>query len=322
MKTRTPRLFGMAAFAATVIGLALSARADVILPDPDYHWAFTNGANGTNSGNVATSPLTITNNSSGTVAFSNSGLDLTGNIGAQNTPQSKAGYASGALPGLGTLSKVTISFWVNTPVKKSGYQNIMIIGPSNGTLTGTDNVMYMRYDSSVGNDNNKFELFIGGSDTSGITTIQSEMTPSLNGEWHFFAISYDGTSSKVSNSSIQQTATGTLDNRGNANLQIYQGSYDLDDDLLRQGFYWGQGGVNWETNKGAMHFDSDTEIVLGSNIDFSRSLSGMLKDVRIYDDVLTAEQIGAIRAIPEPQAAALVLLSALCTAAISRRRRR
>ena len=49
MKTRTPRLFGMAAFAATVIGLALSARADVILPDPDYHWAFTNGANGTNS---------------------------------------------------------------------------------------------------------------------------------------------------------------------------------------------------------------------------------------------------------------------------------
>lgn len=324
MKTtsHTPQhLIRLAAFVAILIGSMTLIHAQS-LPDPVYHWTFTDGDGGANSGTALISPLTITNNTSGTVAFSDTGLNLTGNIGAQNTPQAQAGYAMGALGSIGTLSQFTLTFWIYTPVAKSGYQSILTIGPSNGDMTGADDVLFIRYNSSVGSNNNKLEVWVGGSDVTGITTQQSESTPVLNGEWHFIAISYDGTSTRVDNSIVQQNATGTTTNRGTSNLQIYQGSADFDDNLARQGFNWGLGGTNWQTNKGALELGDDSSIFLGSRTDFSRTLSGMLKDVRIYDEVLSVSQINDIRTIPEPQSMALILMAALSSVALYRTRRR
>lgn len=291
-----------------------------ILPDPIFHWELTNGVN---SGTSSINPLTITNNTSGTAAFSTNGLNLTGNIGGQDTPQAQAGYALGSLGNVGALSQFTITFWINTPVAKSGYQSILTMGPEDGGMGGSNNVLFLRYNSSVGNNNNKLEVWpVGSSDVSGITQQQTNTTLITNNAWTFVAISYDGTSTRVDNSLVQSNATGTTNNRGTANLQVYQGSDVLTNNILREGYYWGLGSTNWLTNKGSLELGTNPSIFLGSKDDFSRSLSGYLKDVRVYDEVLSASQIGDIRAIPEPQSLALILMGVISSIAFYRGCRR
>lgn len=278
-------------FFPAILILVLSAAGSAAAPEPLYHWRLTDGSN---AGTASMSNLTIESGTEGIVAFTEDGLDSTQTIPGNTA---KSGIATGSLGAAADLSKFTITFWVKTPVAQSGYQNILAILPANESEREAEDRLLIRFKSNKGDNSNKLEVMVGGPDSSGIVTIQEEMIPSPNGEWRFFAISYDGTSPRVDNSDAQAAATGS-ENRGTSNLQIYQASENPGDALARQGFNWGKGGDRWVINHGPVMLGDHATILLGNQADLTRGLVGLLKDVHVYNDVLTAAEIENIRTNP------------------------
>ncbi len=239
--------------------------------------------------------LVIDNAVGGSAFFSEDGLDSSVNVLGDI---SKSSVTKGSLDDLESLSEFSVTFWVKIPVAQSGFQNILAVASSDDPEGG----LLIRLNSSKGGNANKIEVLIDAPKASGILALQEEMTPSPNGEWRFFAISYDGTSARVDQSEKQAAATEALqsENRGTSNLQIYQASAAPQDVLLRQGFHWGKKGGQWIENYGALSLGKDVMVFLGNEPHFSRGLVGLLKDVRIYPRVLTMAEIEAIRSASLP----------------------
>lgn len=269
------------------LALFLSAVGSSAVSEPLFHWGLADGAN---VGTASMADLTIDSGTEGIIAFSEDGLDSTQTILGNTT---KSGVAIGNLGSAVDLSKFTITFWVKTPLAQVGYQNILVLLPASENQT--ESRLLVRYKSSKSDQSNKLEVMVGGQEASGIVAMQEEMTPTPNEEWRFFAISYDGTSTRVNNSEAQGAATSRAENRGASNLQIYQASENSGDILVRQGFNWGKGNDQWSVNYGPLMLGANASIFLANQADFTRGLVGQLKDVRIYNDVLSVDEIENVR---------------------------
>jgi len=275
-------LFFLAALALFVSTVGSSA-----VSKPLFHWGLVDGSN---AGTVSMADLTIDSGTEGIVVFSEDGLDSTQTIHGNTN---KSGVATGNLGDAVDLSKFTITFWVKMSLAQVGYQNILVLLPASENQT--EGRLLVRFKSSKSDQSNKLEVMVGGQEASGIVAMQEEMTPTPNGEWRFFAISYDGTSTRVNNSEAQEAATSKAENRGASNLQIYQASENPEDILVRQGFNWGRGDDQWSVNYGPLMLGANTSIFLANQGDFTRGLVGQLKDVRIYNDVLSVDEIENVR---------------------------
>ncbi|MDR1279298.1 MAG: LamG domain-containing protein, partial [Opitutaceae bacterium] len=309
MKKNRNVILALAAAAAIMHTLPIQA-ADA----PLYQWKF-DADTGANTGNTSGGALSITNNANANVRFAGGYLDLTANVRGN---ASSSGYATLGSANIGTLNQYTITMWVKAS-ELLGYQNLLSIGP-NGTFgaNDTDNTLTVRLNGG------KLELYTKDTTAGAINNVATAPAFATNA-WVFIAISYDGTSAKGSWSAAQVAATsGSAGERANCNMQLYIGDSVTGSTLFRTGVNWGQNDANYDVNKGPLALGTDASIFLGNrqNSQADRGFTGLMDDIRIYDTILSASEINAVRleqlssAIPEPGAAALWVGGAAASLAI------
>ncbi|HEY9250674.1 MAG TPA: LamG domain-containing protein [Rariglobus sp.] len=283
-------------FASGCLLLALVApsvmRAQTALIQYDFDEG--TGTTAASSGSLTGSDLTLSSvgthltwaSSSSTLSGSGSALVMDGANRGTNL-----GYVTGDGTALNTnLSAFTITLWVNLSTPANSDRLLAFTDGSNG--------FDLRLNTVSGNNSTLSLNVDGGSATS-------TSSATVGGEWVFIAVSYDGT----------QSAN---------NVSIYNGTTSISASLLGSVLTINSGSVN---TLGSTNLSSALRVgsaygTAGSD----RTPAGMFDDIRIYDSVLDASEIEAVRAsaisIPEPSVAALVFAVAGLVVAGARRRRR
>lgn len=265
-----------------------------------YEYAFDSGS-GANTGAGSGGTLSVSNSGTGGVTFGTTGgvggggvLNLTG---GQTYNTSNAGYATGALTGLGTQTGVTVAMWVKFSASAlTSNARLFVLGASDVGAAG-----------SVGlslNGAGKLNVYVDG----GSTADTINLGPTLSADtWYFIALTYDGTSSGSTNSTVQGAAT-TDGNTKNGQLYVGTATSAVTDTPVKIGLT----GPNYNDSRGSIDFGASTALYLGNRADYTRGLNGMIDDVSIYSGVLSQTSLDNLRlaSVPEPGVAAMLAIGA------------
>ncbi|MDR1282225.1 MAG: LamG domain-containing protein [Opitutaceae bacterium] len=297
-----PRCLAATLALASLTGAALAQT----IPSPLVHYTFDEGSGATaaNSGSAADGDITL-----------NRGTNTAVSWGTLNNTPSGAGYAlsfdgtnagdsnTGSNVGAGTnvteltdgFSSLTTSLWVNISGLAASPTRLISVASS-----GTNGFSFRLENTTL--TSVKLQLWVNGASVTTTNSID------VSSGWVFLAVSYDG------------TATSN-------NVNFYAGGTDTGTPLLQLD------AAARTLNEGSVASLSiasrDYRLRLGSGQEYSgnRSPAGLIDDVRIYDSVLSADQIAAIRMdtlvpVPEPAtAAAFAGLAALLLAGLAAARR-
>lgn len=276
-----------------------------------YEYTF-DSASGANTGTGSGGTLAVANSGSGGVSFSSTGgvggggaLNLTSN---QTYNSSNAGDATGTLTGLGTQTGITVAMWVKfSAAALTTNARLFVLGASDVGAVG-----------SVGltlNGSGKLNVYVDG----GSTADTINLGPTLSADtWYFIALTYDGTSSGSTNSTVQGAAT-TDGNTKNGQLYIGTATSAVTDTPVKIGLT----SPNYNDSRGSIDFGASTALYLGNRADYTRGLNGMIDDVSIYSGVLSQASLDSLRleSVPEPKVAALLAAGAGCLLFLRNRRR-
>ncbi len=261
-----------------------------------FEYDFASGS-GANTGTASGGTLAVSNSGTGGVTFGTTGgvggggvLNLTGN---QTYNTSNAGYAAGTLTGLGTQTGVTVAMWVKfSAAALTSNARLFVLGASDVGAVG-----------SVGltlNGAAKLNVYVDG----GSTADTINLGPTLSADtWYFIALTYDGTSSGSTNSTVQGAAT-TDGNTKNGQLYVGTATSAVTDSPVKIGLT----SPNYNDSRGSIDFGASTALYLGNRADYTRGLNGMIDDVSIYSGVLSQTSLDTLRleSVPEPGVAALL----------------
>ena len=298
---------------------------------PIYQWNF-NGGTGTPNVTAGGGNLTITNSTHGASTFNGTGVtgaagdnayDGYNAVNQYNTAD-PAGIASTAvgdvLSGLGTLTDFTVTFWMKS-------NNAFPMPNQNGSSINARLVMVgtsSTYDQGAGglelalNSSDKLQKGVNGNNpisTNSFSTFLPANGMSAS-DWVFVAFGYDGnTSNSVFFDPVIQAATGSADNN---NAYVYLGSKTASPVLFDSAAVLAAG----NTSPGPVLLGSSAFAFLGNRSSLSRDFTGSIDDVRIYNSVLSASDLDAVRASAVPEPTSAVILGILGAAGLSRRRRR
>lgn len=265
-----------------------------------YQYAFDGGA-GANIGSLSGGDLSLTNSSSGGVAFSGSGGVLGGALNATSgqtyNASNPAGAATGTLSGLGTMNAITVTMWVKLSASAlNNFGRLFVLGAND---VGATNSIAMSLNGA-----GKLNLYLNSSDTTNMTNLGPALTADT---WYFIAISYDGSSVTSTNSAVQSVATGGADAR---NGQLYVGT--VADPVARTGVKVGQG-LNYNDSRGSIAFSSVSASYVANRSDLTRGVVGEFDDIRVYDGVLTASEVEGVRVMSSsiPEAGSTTVFAAV-----------
>lgn len=316
------RMVLAALFGASCIGT--SARAALI------YWQNFDGGDGIADspvdigGNLAVSnsggsPPVMTNFSSGGGIFGGSYDASSNSTQGVATPGGAGGLASTGAPGgsavnLGTMNALTVTMWVKADQLPTTASNqaarLIVLGASGVTDVQAANSLSIVARSAVGGTPSKSNTIqvlsqtldptVGGIGSSPVDALVTE-------QWTFIALTYDGTSLQGNNSMVQNTATGGL---SSVNGQYYRGS-DTSAVVRTEIPMTTTAGDATAASQGAFNFGASGVVYLAGRPSGSRQFDGWIDDVRIYDGVLSATDVEAVRlqgliGVPEPSSILLI----------------
>jgi hypothetical protein len=275
----------------------------------------------------------------GTASFAATGGVVGGTLNANvasaldATPLAATTLAGGsAISGLGSLSKFTLSFWVNvdsyrTSGSASRDHRTVIIGDaaSLGEIalgaTGANSVVFT-VRNNIGSKLNPrtIDVVVNGSAAAGLDGVGNPKgivgTTTTAGTWQFIALTYDGTSTNANDSTDQLAATGGA---SQVNGQLYFGSaanavtrFDapFNNDFSSNATH----GDATKPSAGAVNFGAAAKLFLANNAAATRGLDGFIDDVRLYDTILSAAEVEELRlqsgGVPEPAGLASLVVVA------------
>jgi hypothetical protein len=293
-----------------------------------------NFENGDGLADAGVGDLGITNNagaSPGNTFFSTTNgvvagsYDATSNVTANNSVNSNGiastaatgGSALSALPNAGTLDQFTISFWMKTQTLGTSARGgrLLALGQTGTTdILNANSVGFAQIGTGVASVS-KIAPYFGATDLTNALGIGA--ANNLN-EWTFIAMSYDGTSSNGDNSTIQQAATGS-----SINGQFYRGT-DTTSVVRSDLPFVTTVGTPSSSSLGSLSVGTSALLYLANRPALTRAYDGWIDDVRIYDSVLTANDVETVRlqgiGVPEP--ATLLQIGLGLTGMIAMRNRR
>lgn len=173
------------------------------------------------------------------------------------------------------LGSFTVTAWVSSLSAKADRRRLFFL--SGGSTRAID-IFF-----SAGTNGNVISLAVAGSATENperiVTSAPSVFVPNGSTDWYFVAISYDA-------------ATGATNFYAGAQDDVLATSSRM---LLNA-----QGGVY------TMPTNSTSLNVGNSSVGAAGSFDGILSDVRFYGEVLDAQSIEALHAVPEPTTAMIL----------------
>jgi hypothetical protein len=287
-----------------VVGMILTGRANADL----YYWQNFEGGDGTPEVTLAGGNLAIRNTGVATTAFSSTGGIFGGSWDGTSNPAlgSTGGIASTAVAGgtpidlSGLTGQITISMWVKVQTFTNtvgGASRLFVLGSSGITDINQSNSMGFAQLSGGGafeagdGQGTKFLAYLGSGTSGDLTGAGGVGAVNNVDEWTFIAFSYDGTSSFGDDSAVQSTATGSA-----INGQFYRGT--ATESVVRNPLPVTVTGQPGDSSKGVLGMGSNGIVHLGNRTNsnlHARSLDGWIDDVRIYDAVLSAAQVDAVR---------------------------
>jgi hypothetical protein len=241
-----------------------------------------------------------------------------------------------AISGLGTLSKFTISLWVNVDSYRTttGSRDHRLLNIGKSTAPGdialganaADSIVFTVRNNASGKLNPKtIDVVLNGSAAAGQTGGNPNGivgTTTTAGTWAFVALTYDGTSTNANDSADQLAATSGA---SQVNGQLYFGTSALvatrfdapfNNDFINHG-------DSTKPSAGPVNFGSTAKLLLANNATANRGLDGYIDDVRIYDSILTAAEVENVRleSAPVPEPSSLLLAGLGIFTAIGARQR-
>jgi hypothetical protein len=214
------------------------------------------------------------------------------------------------LSGLGTVSQFTMTFWFNVDAYRtsggsSRDHRLVILTTSTGAPdinfgTVSANTVAFTVRNNIGSKLNPraIDVMLNGSWASGLDGVGNPTgivgTTTTAGTWNFVALTYDGTSTNANDSAAQLAATGGV---SQVNGQLYFGTsatpvtrFDapLNSDFTAHG-------DATKPSAGSITFDDSSKLLLANNTAATRGLDGYMDDFRIYNTILTATEVEALR---------------------------
>lgn len=170
------------------------------------------------------------------------------------------------------LESFSVTAWVSNLDAKTDRRRLFFL--SGGSTRAID-IFF-----SAGTNGNVISLAVAGSGTENperiVTSAPSVFVPNGSADWYFVAITYDATSGATS---------------------FYAGAQD---DLLKNS---SASLLNSSGNVYTMPTNSTTVNIGNSSIGATGVFGGYLSDVRFYGEVLDAQAIESLHAVPEPSTA-------------------
>lgn len=296
--------------AAALLALPGLASAQTAL----YQWDF-DAANGNNTGSGTGGTLSTV----GTATFTGSGVTgiagdnaltvsnaYTGGTGSGNSARNVSGL------NVGTLSKFTVTLWVNlTTGDMTNFGRLVEIGSNTNPDNNAGSLAMLM-------SNGQIQLGVNGttSTSTGLTNFTSN-----TGNWVFLAFAYDGTSSTAYNSSSMSGAGFASTNDA---ALMFGTTTTSATTIFNPGI--ATAASSFQQSPGSIAATATATVYLGNRSDGGRGLTGQIDDVRLYSSILTTTQIEAIRvegvtAVPEPSTYTAIL-GGLALVGVALRRRR
>jgi hypothetical protein len=230
------------------------------------------------------------------------------------------------ITGMGTLSKFTVSFWLNIDSYRTGALNnthtrALILGDSSigdinvGALGANSVAFGVRNNTTSVPNPRALDITVNGSSSTALSSVGNFQgipgTTTTAGQWTFVALTYDGTSVNADNSGDQLIATGGL---SSVNGQLYMGTTVATPTRFAVPFTndFTTHGVATNPSAGLVGLGSAARLFLANSIGSNRGLDGFLDDVRVYDSLLSATEVEIVRQqgllgiIPEPSSLCLI----------------
>jgi hypothetical protein len=209
--------------------------------------------------------------------------------------------------GVGTLSQFTLTMWMkgDTAVASQAFARHFMAGISPTTDTASNPSIYLL----MANGN----LQVGVNGFNATPTLSMALAPT---DWNFIAVVYDGVTTNPYFSTDMQAAVGTANN-----MAILTGG--ISGSVTNVGSAGLNTGVTpFTTSPGPAPLGSSAYAFMANRSSFTRGFDGTIDDVRLYSGLLNTSTLDAIRlaAVPEPDAASLLAVSAFGLAYLRRRR--
>jgi hypothetical protein len=318
----------VAVVVSTLILISASGRSYGAL----VYWQNFEGGDGVADAGVGDLGITNTGGGSpGNTFFSTTNgvvggsYDATNNVTANNSANfngiassaATGGTALSALPNSGTLNQFTISFWMKTQTLGTSARGgrLLALGQAGTTdILNANSVGFAQIGTGVASVS-KIAPYFGTTDLTNALGIGA--ANNLN-EWTFVAISYDGASSNGDNSATQLAATGS-----SINGQFYRGT-DTTSVVRSDLPFVTTVGTPSSSSLGSISVGTTALLYLANRPALTRAYDGWIDDVRIYDSVLTADDIETVRlqgiGVPEPASLLLIGLSIIGVVGLRSRR--
>lgn len=276
MKTRT-----LLAIAMLAAGLGAAVHAQT----PIYKWNF-DGASGTGVPAITAGGGTLST-LLGSGSFTGAGpLGGATDFAYNGTGTSDGARSAADISGLGTLNQMTVTFWVRSSVAFTSQGNasarILMLGNSTG------------YDEAGGNSSPGFSLALAGSTglqyniNNGTQPSQSGVfTPYAANQWVFVVVEYDGTSGPY-----YSGAMGTALGNNSRNLAIMTGT---DAASIGAPTMEAMTISDYSTSPGPITNTATMCLLVGNRNSANRGFMGRIDDIRIYNTLLTSNQLEAVR---------------------------
>jgi hypothetical protein len=278
MKTR--KLLAIAMLAAG-FGAAVHAQT------PLYQWSF-NGVSGTGVPSITAGGGTLSTLGSG--SFTGAGPSGAATDFAYNGTGTSDGATSAAdISGLGTLNQMTVTFWIRSSVAYTSQGNssarLLMLGNSTS------------YDESNPGSAPGFSLALAGSTglqyniNKGVQPSQgSVFTPYAANQWVFVVVEYDGTAGGAYYSGAMGTALGN----SSRNMAIMTGT---DAASIGAPTMVPMTISDYSTSPGPITNTATMCLLVGNrnNGSVNRGFMGRIDDIRIYNSLLTSNQLETVR---------------------------
>jgi PKD repeat protein len=278
--SRAARLGGMAGTACLLLAGATGLPAQT----PVYQWNF-NGATGTGVPSITAGGGTLST-LIGAGSFTGAGATGLGTDWAyQGTSASDGCRNAGDLSGLGTISNLTVTFWINPAVAYASLPTtlarLLMLGNASS------------YDESAGNASPGFSLALNGTGlqyniNNGSEPIQANVfTPYSANQWVFVVMEYDGLATTNFSSAL-----GAALGNSSGNLAFITGTTTASigspimENLPVNGKSISPGPI---TNTAPMYF------FVGNRASGGRGFDGLIDNINIYTNLLTLSQLESLR---------------------------
>lgn len=284
-------------------------------PAPVYRWSFNQNdvSPGTTNiipdvGSEAILEMVLADGVTRTNLFSVNGGGVSGNLQCYTNdralelnlgtmggsgPIARTPNADHVLTNLGVLKQFTITAWIKADDVFSGFPRILMLTSQNGDTGDTGPMItFLQYNWWAAGIMNTLQLKVNGANqtsSGGLIAPSGMLAASTN--WIFLAVTYDATIDGLVDSNVNFYVGNRTDPLGPpvasmaySVTTIYTGLYDCA-----------------QNNPGPVIFNPDAGgiypwvYIANRNSDRNRAFKGRYDDIRIYNTVLTREQLEAVR---------------------------